>query len=358
MSVHVVGAGPAGSVAAISALRAGHTALLSEEHPQAGVPTHCSGLFSADGLSRLKGYLDYRPLVRNPIYGAIVHLGDTRLDIRRREPVAYVCDRAGLDQQLAGRAEEEGVRVEYNHRVHLPAGLGAGTIIGADGPFSHVARHFGFPAIPTFASTLQAHVPYACEDARRVEVYVSAERFPGFFAWIIPQNEEVAEFGVGVVRPHSVSRAWRALLKLKGVEYNATPKGAAIPIRVRSRTAGTFGRRNVLLVGDAAGQTKSTTGGGVIFGSQCAMLAGRYAGEPWKYDMVWKLRHGPDLALHRWTHRYLSRLGESMLSAHGRLLARLRFDDYLSSHGHMDRPLHMMGPALLGHLLSLPFQKV
>ena len=59
MKVHVVGAGPAGSIASISALRSGHDVVVSEEHLQAGIPENCSGLFSKDGLDSLSGFFDY-----------------------------------------------------------------------------------------------------------------------------------------------------------------------------------------------------------------------------------------------------------------------------------------------------------
>lgn len=351
--VHIIGAGPAGSIAAISAVRHGYDTILSEEHPIAGVPTHCSGLFSKDGLERLRDFVDYRPLIINPIYGAILDIAGVRLDIVRNEPVAFVCDRAGLDQTLAANAVNEGVHVAYGKKAVAP--YASSLVIGADGPFSSVARHFGFPKIEKYASTLQAHIPYPCEDPHRVEVYIDTEKFPGFFAWIIPQNEGVAEFGVGVTLPHSVTRAWRALLTMKGVSYPTTPKGAVIPIRTRKKTAGLFGKYRVCLVGDAAGQTKSNTGGGVIFGGQCAMLAGKYAQEPWKYETMWKLKHGPDLLLHQLVHRYWADRKNIELCRIATTLKSLRLDQYLSQHGHMDRPLRMIGLNLVSHFLSLPF---
>ena len=63
-------------------------------------------------------------------------------------------------------------------------------------------------------------------------------------------------------------------------------------------------KENVLLVGDAAGQVKSTSGGGVIFGGQCAMLAGEIAarnnaGENLNYESMWRKKFGSVLGAHR-----------------------------------------------------------
>lgn len=352
MQVHVIGAGPAGSIAAISAVRNGYDVVLSEEHSCAGIPANCSGLFSKDGLKRLKDFVNSQSLIINPIHGTILTIAGVRLDISCTQPVAFVCNRTKLDQTLAENAAAEGVRVEYNQRVNDK--FDSSTIIGADGPFSRTAQYFSFPKITKYASTVRAYINYPCEDPHRVEVYIDNERFPGFFAWVIPQNEELAEFGAGVTPPHSVSKAWQALLKMKNVGYTGTPKGAAIPIRVRKKTSMASNKHRVCLVGDAAGQTKSTTGGGVIFGGQCAMIAGMYANNPWRYETEWKLKHGLELGAHSTVHKYIEKQSNPQLHALGEQLKALQFEKYLSQHGHMDRPLNMLKPlTLLAHFFNV-----
>lgn len=347
MDVHVVGAGPAGSVAAISAARAGFRAAVSEEHPQAGIPENCSGLFSADGLETLRPFADFRKHIINPIHGARIHLDGTSIEVRRARPVAYVCDRSGLDQQLASNAESEGCRVTYGDRVS--GSYLAPSVIGADGPLSHVARHHGFPRIRKYAAALQARIRFRCEDPHCVEMFLSNASFPGFFGWIIPHDEETAEFGAGVELPGRAAGAWHALLRRKGVPAGPRPRGAVIPLEVRAKTSMRAGGRSVLLAGDAAGQVKSTTGGGVIFGAACAALAGRFHADPVRYEVEWRSRYGPDLAFHSMLHGYLASLQDSQLGALGRRLKKMNFGIYLSNHGHMDRPTRMLRPALLAH---------
>jgi flavin-dependent dehydrogenase len=108
----------------------------------------------------------------------------------------------------------------------------------------------------------------------------------------------------------------------------------------------------VLLAGDAAGQVKSTTGGGVIFGAACAALAGRHALSPARYELEWRARLGPDLAMHGLIHRFISSLDDRRLSSFGRRIKKLNMDSYLSHHGHMDRPTRMLGPRLFAHMLG------
>jgi flavin-dependent dehydrogenase len=349
--VHVVGAGPAGSIAAISAIRSGYDVVVSEEHASPGIPQNCSGLLSADGLSSLKDFFDYRKSVICPVFGADIHFLDERFSVRRGRPVGFVCDRSAIDRELASKAEEEGARINYNELVRND--FHAHNIIGADGPLSAVARRFSFSRIKRHVLTFQAKTNLSCEEPGIVEVFLSNKRFPGFFAWVIPHDEYTAELGVGVEAPCRPLDAWRWLLKMKGLDQELKPQGAVIPITTRPGTAMRIGKWNVLLAGDAAGQVKAVSGGGVVFGGQCAALAGRYASNPLRYDLEWRLRLGPDLSMHRVVRKYLSSLTDPGLAALGRRLKRMRFDEYLSNHGCMDKPTNMVSLELLFHSLKV-----
>ena len=146
--------------------------------------------------------------------------------------------------------------------------------------------------------------------------------------------------------------AWNALLKIKKVKEAPAPSGAIIPNDLRTTTAKKVGKTNVLLVGDAAGQCKSTTGGGVIFGGGCAKLAGKYADQAMRYEIEWRLRYGTDLMLHRMIRDYLSSLTENRLEGLGRKLSKMRFDEYLSREGNMDRPTTMIKPQMVLHIIK------
>jgi len=348
--VHVVGGGPSGSIAAISALRSGHEAVLSEEHDEAGLPRNCSGLFSIDGLETLSPFIGYKRHIVNPILGARINFAGTDFIVRRKAPVAFVCDRAGMDRELAAKAETEGAKIRYGERVR--ASFLSRNVIGADGPLSSVARHFGFPPLTRHAATLQGQIPYKAADPHMIEMFLSSERFPGFFGWVIPHDETIAEFGVGVELPNRPAAAWNHLLKMKGITVPPKPKGFVIPLKPRSRTSMRKSGFNVLLAGDAAGQVKSTTGGGVIFGGNCAALAGKHALSPARYELEWRARFGPDLIMHRAIHRFISSRSDADLSSFGRRIKKLNIDSYLSNHGHMDRPTKMLRPRLLAHMLK------
>jgi flavin-dependent dehydrogenase len=179
-------------------------------------------------------------------------------------------------------------------------------------------------------------------DSSIIRMYLSGTKFPGFFGWVIPHSKDRAEFGVGVALPGSVKEAWKHLLKMHDIKETPKISSAVIPVEARRMTALEHGKRKVLLVGDAAGQTKATTGGGVIFGGKCAAIAGKHATAPLLYEFEWRARFGTDLLLHRIIRDYLSSLSDMQLAALGRRMKKMHFDDYLSRHGSMDKPTQMI----------------
>ncbi len=354
MRVHVVGAGPSGSVSAVSALREGHNVCLYEEHEKAGVPVNCSGLISKEGLNSLSDIVDFRRHSINRIKGAVIDCAGSRLLVDSGRDIAYVVDRASFDDSLAQKAEQEGAKLLFGKRL---TSFPEGSIIGADGPLSTVASRFGFPGISRFVGTSQCRIRYDGDMPDHVRVFLSNEMFPGFFAWMIPQNEEEAEAGAGCVLPGNSGRALDALSKYTGIPFPRERKHSIIPVARRSRTASSSGSRNVLLVGDAAGQVKSTTGGGVVFGTSCARIAGRFAASPMGYEEEWRYAHGKDLDAHYRIHCALGRLSGDSLRALASVSSLFRIEEFLKREGNMDRPTRMIGPNLLIHPLRSLLQK-
>jgi flavin-dependent dehydrogenase len=347
--VHIVGGGPAGCMAAITAARGGHKVIVSEKNRQPG-NSLCSGLFSKEGLDMLRDLINYRKFVINDIWGANIYFVDELLLIRARHAVGYVCNRAEFDTELAMNAGLEGARIQYGDKVGDK--FKYENIIGADGPYSTVARHFDLGMPQRFVSTLKGMVKYPTTDKHIVKVYLSREKFPGFFGWMIPHDEENVEIGVGVELPNDSGLAWKHLLKMLEIKDAPAPQGAVIPIDVCKKTILKDGRKNVLLIGDAAGQVKATTGGGVVFGGLCARIAGNHFTDPLRYDLEWRTRYGADLSIHKLIRDFMNWKDERQLKSFGRRLRRLRFDEYLSKKGSMDRPSRMIHPDVFLHVMK------
>ena len=347
MRVHVVGAGPAGSVAAISALRENHNVSLYEEHSHAGLPVNCSGLISKEGLESLKEFVDYRKHIISKMRGAVIDCAGSQLIVDSKKDIAYTINRASFDEALAQKAEEEGAKTYYNKRASAP--FPDGHIIGADGPNSIVASHFNFPKIERFAGISQAAIKYDGPMPGYVRIFLSNEKYPGFFAWLIPKNEEYAEVAAGCVLPENPNKALDFLAKELGREFPKERTHSIIPVAQRERTSAFSQSRNILLVGDAAGQVKSTTGGGIVFGTGCAKIAGRNINTPKQYEREWRATYGKELDTHCRLHKVLGTLNDDSLRAFASIASTFKIEEFLQRNGNMDNPTKMLGPNLFLH---------
>lgn len=200
-----------------------------------------------------------------------------------------VIERSTLIRRLAEQAEGSGARILLGRWFHSlkPNGKGltlefgrnrreaneevsARTVIGADGAFSRVGRAAGWPTQPT-VPVVQAIVRLPIDlppDTTRV--WFVPEDTP-YFYWLIPESATQGVFGIIGTEGREARRCLERFLEKKGVapiEFQA----ARIPqytnwIPVHQRIGG----GHVYLVGDAAGQVKVTTVGGIVSGFRGAL---------------------------------------------------------------------------------------
>jgi digeranylgeranylglycerophospholipid reductase len=287
----VVGAGPAGSATAAEIAQGGFRVLLLEEHREIGIPLHCSGLVTPRTLDEVEVGHD---LVVNYVVGAQVYAPSGRtLSLGDGQIRALVIDRVGLDRALAVKAQERGAELVMKARVisveHDRGGINvrvdrqsksAGTIVvrarllvGADGVSSRVARFLGMDGPVEMVHALGAEGTLPGAEEQHVQVFVGTSVAPGWFAWTIPLGNGRVRLGVGTsngVKPVEYLRRMVETYpdQLKG--WQATRwTGGIIPLWSRRKIV----QDNVMLVGDAAGQVKPTSGGGIYPSLVSAKLA-------------------------------------------------------------------------------------
>jgi geranylgeranyl reductase family protein len=280
----VVGAGPAGSRFARSAAERGRDVLVLEQG-EIGKPLACSGHVSLDVWEYVPD--DAREeLFQNDVYGARFHLGGPGSDARpffKDEPVSNAIDRVGLDRALARAAADAGADVRDGHTVTAveesrdgvtveargPDGaetFEARMVVGADGPRSRVREACDIPEPDEFLHGVLGFDPEP-DHGDYVDVHLTV---PRFFAWRIPRDDAGVEYGLAVRPGDDASDRFERYLD----EYDADLEercSGLIPIGPPSRVTG----RRSLLVGDAAGQTKPFTGGGILYGMRAADRAAR-----------------------------------------------------------------------------------
>jgi flavin-dependent dehydrogenase len=354
--VHIIGGGPAGCFAGIAACLEGKNALLSEEHTRIGEPEACSGLISKSGLESLKRYVDYRKAVINTIESAKIVCGKEEFLVKPKSETALLVDRSGFDLLAAQRYEQEGGKTELGKKV--TRNFESDCIIGADGPASSVADHFCFPKIKSFVAAMQGDFAFAANDPHQAVLYLSSDEFPGFFGWIIPKNESESKIGLGVALPRHPLQYYRNFLKQMGISTKPTHEfSAIIPTAVRGSTQMESGGRKIVLAGDAAGQVKATTGGGVFFGASCGAIAGKNFSSPLDYERAWRSQYGLDLALHQKLRELLDFSGGQPHPMLLRASKALFFEDLLSEKGKMDRIGAMIEPSVLTSYIGIVGKK-
>ena len=288
----IVGAGPAGLLAATRIAERGHNVLVSEEHAKIGEPDHCAGLLSSSGL----GSLNLKPpadVVQNTVSGARIHAPSGHsIFIERGRREAFVIDRRRFDSWLAERAVDKGVTVVTKSKVKEISGSKSGTqsikttsldhetkvILIAEGARCVLSKSKGFPVVSK-QSRLPAY-QYEVKDVDieedLVEMFYGRQLAPGFFAWIIPLGEGRARVGLAS-RSKSKVRLDSALrhhpLISKRLERAEIVRGMGGIVLV-GQPVSRVSADGLAIVGDTAGMVKATTGGGVIIGGLTAQIAG------------------------------------------------------------------------------------
>lgn len=275
----VVGAGPAGSRFARQAAERGHDVLVFESG-EIGEPLACSGHVSLD-------VWEYVPeeardkLFQNDIYGARFHAGGPNSrahEFYKETVVSNAIDRVGLDKTLAQAAAGAGADVREGHTVTrikerddrvvvaVSGSDGVEThearmVAGCDGPGSRVRDELELPGPEEFLHGVLGfdHEP---DGQDFVDVHLMV---PNFFAWRIPRGDAGVEYGLAVAPGDNASGRFREFLNGYGVELDRRCSGV-IPIGPPDRLT----TRRGLLLGDAAGQTKPFTGGGILYGMRAA----------------------------------------------------------------------------------------
>jgi flavin-dependent dehydrogenase len=272
------------------------------------------------------------------------------VEVRRKSPVAVIVNRMRFDQYLAKRAVAAGVSLHTKTRVskfeHYPNG-GVGlqvqdgprykgeVVIDASGAGSRLPEQAGLrtPDWTQLLPGLQYELTETKKQGDMVELFFGNHRAPGFFAWSIPTGDHSARVGLAC-RKGNVKKLLDDLVKdywpKSAVE--ATKSGSVLV----SGPVDKCWSENFLVVGDAAGQVKQTTGGGIVIGGYSGILAGKAAASAakspqdhrWKilmqYDQEWRDKFASDLKRMGIAHRVFAGLSDETLN---RLFEAVR--DYL-----------------------------
>ena len=277
--VAVIGAGPAGAAAALSALRTrpGARVLLVDrsDFPRDkacgdGIAPH-----ALDELARLgaaDALLDAVPVRRLRLVSPRGTAAATAL-----QRPTYVVPRTVFDARLVAAAVARGAVFE-RRSVRALSDVSARVVIGADGANGVVRRLVGLARPPeaTVAVAVRGYIPWTAEDPEQV-IVMDGRDWPAY-AWRFDTGSGTANVGFGMLLP-SLRALPRGRDALEGRLVELLPE-ARSATRLRShhlplstgRPRQPDGR--VLLAGDALSLVNPLTGEGIYH----ALLSGRLAG--------------------------------------------------------------------------------
>jgi len=302
--IAVVGAGPAGSVAAKAAAKAGAEVVLIDRKAEIGSPVQCGGFLpEAHELRALlprahlpetlievpKRHIIHRTSIQR-MYGPSGKSKEFHVDGR-------VIDRRGFDRHLAKLAARAGAEIMTATRARLEGSrksclelsghhsgrLEAKVIVGADGPASGIARSAGIELGSDMGICIEYEMVDVEIDPNAAEMYFGTKSAPGGYAWIIPLGNDAANVGVGVRNSYldqgeNLRRILDRFIEGHPIAGDMLHKGEVVAVMRGLVPASGMPPRvlrgNVILAGDAAGLVMATSGGGIPL----AMVAGSAAG--------------------------------------------------------------------------------
>lgn len=258
----------------------GMNVIVLEDDHEIGTPEHCGGVVSQKGLETL-GIIPRIKTIDNEIKGAIIRTRNKELEIDSSNQKVIVIDRRSFDKELAFQAQTSGAEINTNCRVlgsSFADGFFKVKVKGGSEIFGRYfvdARGVGMLVNKGLRNLLpsgqyEIYAPWILKDT--IEVIFDSELYPGFFAWIIPTGEGKGKVGVAG-RNINPNDSLAYFLKKRGKPYSIIRKIYA-PIWIDGYVT-PFNIGKSLIVGDAAGQTKPTTAGGIFTGGMGGIFAGR-----------------------------------------------------------------------------------
>ena len=331
--VIIVGAGPTGSYIAHCLASLGYKPVVFEEHERVGEPMHCTGIIGAECVNRFPIFDG--TVLREVSSFKLFSPSLMEMELRRESVQAYIVDRTALDLSLAEKAQQGGALYHLGSRVNDIVVLedrvrvetdskktyDSKTVVIACGFHSRIPQMLGLGKADDLIMGAQAEVSINghCE----LEVYFNQQMAPGFFSWFVPTFPERAL--VGLFSREKPGWHLRILLdalyqrgRIASPEARITHRG--IPLKPLTKTY----RERVIVVGDAAGQVKPTTGGGVYYGLLCAEVAAHTLHQALStdtfseeffssYQKVWQERIGWELQIGYLARRFYDGLSNDQI---------------------------------------------
>lgn len=342
MGLDILGAGSAGLITGLNLLKKGFDVIIYDKKSEIGYPQHCTGIVSKAFLELNE--LPSKSIIRK-LYGVSIQVEDKVYSVKSTIPKAYVIDRIFLEQYLANRVLEQGGKIYLNHKIDR-----------LDKRKLYIdARGSWIYAIINKTGVLPAmQVDVRCNnielDASQAHIIVNKKLNKDYFFWAVSIRDDIVRIGTA-----SQSNLRKKLEKvLLSISNDCKIIRRYYGLIITGGPLKNFLIDNRILIGDAAGQVKPTTGGGLYYLSVAAKYLSRSLSEGYKeYSTDFYRDLGSEIKLQLIARKLFNRLDNKKFIDVLNILTKKDLLNFLMLHGDMDR--HMLS---LTTLLDIDFIKM
>ncbi len=371
--VIIVGAGPIGSTLAYKlALNNNIKVCLIDRKEKIGIPLQCAGILS-DEILKLNDLPD--DVILNEVKGAYLHSPNQTLKVSKKQTAAYIIDRVQYDQYLFKKAKNTNITIKTNEtviKVDTKEGivytdkqeLKAKIIIASDGANSILAKQLN-PKQKYYCAAQFLIKNLKEENTDYVDVFTKEEYFPGFI-WKIPLKNQEYRVGIFSKKPFNTEKNILKSFINEHLENSELLDEyyAKIPIYNKNNK---LVENRLLLIGDAAGQIKPTTGGGLILGFKAVQIAEEIIKNALKendytilkeYEKSFKKQYNKELSTQLKVQKTLNLLSNEDLDYFFIKLREKNLEQVISDYGEMDQQSKLVKEIIKKGYLFKIFPKI
>lgn len=324
--VIIIGGGPVGSYVAIRLAKKGFKVCVFEQKKKIGEGVICTGVISTESFERF--HLPTDSILTEIKSFTFVSPENQKLEYPTPKPFAFVVDRELFDHRLSEIAKRDGVEfclgvnvkvIEEERKYYKISADGVSRsgkfVIIATGVNYQLQKKIGLGVPPQFLYGSQIELPKKVAP-NNIEIYISQKYIPASFAWVVPINENKARIGM-ILEKEGKTFLKRFLKNRLLFEQNILNQNEICvkPIAYGPIKKSVLGR--ILAVGEAAGQVKTTTGGGIFTGLLCADIAVDYifmalknGKSLYEYELTWRSALSSELDIGKKIRRVASKIND------------------------------------------------
>jgi geranylgeranyl reductase family protein len=299
--IAIVGAGPVGSYTAYQFADKGYSVSLFDAKKKIGKDVICAGVIGKTAFQKYD--LPAESILNRINIVQLISPSGQRLEYSPKEVFAYVVDRDRFDQGLFLQAKRSGVDAYLGRKINkltrhaefweLNCGRSvyrAKYVILATGVNFDLHSRAGLSKAKRFLYGSQIELPGVHPD-NIVHIHMNRAFAPGSFGWVVPAGDTVR---TGLILP----RQGKIYLKRMLNHLKLSSSGIEQAIKIKPIVYGPVARSagdRIIALGEAAGQIKTTTGGGISYGLLSSEIAVEKIEKSLKgncdlndYDLSWR----------------------------------------------------------------------